>query len=76
MLDSDQPIRPELLQYHMKFRFWFEEYIPSGAAKTPQGTTQPTVASHYNLPRIYFTTEANAGEYDVRRYPLSHHMHC
>jgi len=49
----------------MKFRFWFQEYVPSGSAKTPQGTTKPTTASHYDLPRIYFTTEANAGEYDI-----------
>merc|ERR1719258_807779 len=49
----------------MKFRFWFQEYIPTGAKNTPQGTTKPTTASHYDLPRIYFTTEANAGEYDI-----------
>eukprot|EP00658_Telonema_sp_P-2_P011110 TRINITY_DN14225_c0_g1_i3.p1 TRINITY_DN14225_c0_g1~~TRINITY_DN14225_c0_g1_i3.p1 ORF type:complete len:942 (-),score=213.51 TRINITY_DN14225_c0_g1_i3:82-2907(-) len=65
MLDEDQPVRPELLQYHMKFRFWFQEYQPANATKTPQGTTQNTTASHYDLPRIYFTTEANAGEYDI-----------
>jgi len=65
MLDADQEQRPELLRYHMKFRFWFQEYVPSGASKTPQGTTQNTTASHFNLPRIYFQTEANAGEYDI-----------
>mmetsp|Transcript_107539 Transcript_107539/g.335282 ORF Transcript_107539/g.335282 Transcript_107539/m.335282 type:complete len:685 (-) Transcript_107539:95-2149(-) len=26
MLDADQEVRPELLRYHMKFRFWFQEY--------------------------------------------------
>merc|ERR1712072_1380238 len=66
MLDADQEVRPELLQYHMKFRFWFQEYVPSGAPKPPQGPgLKPTTASHYDLPRIYFTTEANAGEYDI-----------
>jgi len=66
MLDADQEVRPELLQYHMKFRFWFQEYVPAGAPKPPQGPgLKPTTASHYDLPRIYFTTEANAGEYDI-----------
>jgi len=65
MLDADQEVRPELLQYHMKWRFWFQEYVPSGSKTTPQGTTKNTTASHYDLPRIYFQTEANAGEYDI-----------
>jgi len=56
MLDADQEIRPELLQYHMKFRFWFQEYKPAVGAGKP---------SHNDLPRIYYQTEANAGEYDI-----------
>jgi hypothetical protein len=49
MLDEDQsPGTGPLLQYHMKWRFWFQEYKP----KTP--TTPP---SHYDLPRIYYQTE-------------------
>ena len=56
LLDDDQEIRPELLKYHMKFRFWFKEYIPA---------TKTTNASHTDLPRIYWQTEANAGEYDI-----------
>mmetsp|Transcript_58745 Transcript_58745/g.128742 ORF Transcript_58745/g.128742 Transcript_58745/m.128742 type:complete len:880 (+) Transcript_58745:49-2688(+) len=55
LLDTDQEIRPELLRYHMKFRFWFQDY-------TKDKTGSPT---HYNLDRIYYQTEANAGEYDV-----------
>lgn len=54
MLDADQPIRPELLRYHMKFRFWFEVYEATGEQ-----------VSHYNLPRVYYQTEAWAGEYDI-----------
>lgn len=54
MLDIDQPVRPELLRYHMKFRFWFKEYAINGEQ-----------VSHYNLPRIYYQTEAWAGEYDI-----------
>lgn len=56
MLDADQPVRPELLKYHMKFRFWFKEYVPATKTKN---------ASHTDLPRIYWQTEANAGEYDI-----------
>ncbi|XP_045181704.2 uncharacterized protein LOC123540595 [Mercenaria mercenaria] len=54
MLDADQPIRPELLRYHMKFRFWFQVYEANGEQ-----------VSHYDLPRIYYQTEAWAGEYDI-----------
>merc|ERR1712176_416160 len=56
MLDADQEVRPELLRYHMKFRFWFQEYTPANGSKK---------ASHSDLPRIYQQTEANAGEYDI-----------
>ena len=56
LLDADQEIPPQLLNYHMKFRFWFQEYIPDNNTHS---------ASHYNLPRIYQQTEANAGEYDI-----------
>jgi hypothetical protein len=57
MLDVDQEIRPELLRYHMKFRFWYQMFN-----ENVNGTGKP---SHLNLPRIYQQTEANAGEYDV-----------
>eukprot|EP00939_MAST-03C_sp_MAST-3C-sp1_P001438 g1438.t1 len=56
LLDADQEVRPELLRYHMKFRFWFQEYVPANATHN---------ASHLNLDRIYQQTEANAGEYDI-----------
>lgn len=56
MLDADQEIRPELLRYHMKFRFWFQEYKPDSGVGKP---------SHSDLPRIYYQTEAHAGEYDI-----------
>jgi hypothetical protein len=42
MLDADQEIRPELLRYHMKFRFWFQEL-----------KVTDDKPSHINLPRIY-----------------------
>jgi hypothetical protein len=55
MLDADQEIRPELLRYHMKFRFWFQEYKKDATGQV----------NYYDLPRIYYQTEANAGEYDI-----------
>eukprot|EP01084_Bolivina_argentea_P258907 436667_1 len=56
LLDPDQEIPSELLKYHMKVRFWFQEYIASNSTHN---------ASHINLERIYQQTEANAGEYDI-----------
>eukprot|EP00971_Amphidinium_carterae_P202170 4011485-Amphidinium_carterae.1 len=56
MLDTNQEPPAELLRYHIKYRIWFQEYKP--AAK-------PNAPSHYNLDRVYFQTEAWAGEYDV-----------
>lgn len=57
MLDEDQaPGTGDLLRYHMKWRFWFEEYAPAA---------NNTNASHYDLPRYYYQTESNAGEYDI-----------
>ena len=60
LLDADQDPGGVLLRYHMKFRFWFEEYTPPDAAATP-----PTPASHADVPRYYYQTEADAGEYDI-----------
>ena len=60
MLDADQEAKcsncGDLLRYHMKFRFWFQEYTPATATAN---------ASHQNLERVYYQTEANAGEYDI-----------
>jgi len=56
LLDADQEIPPQLLRYHFKFRIWFQEYKRDPVSGT---------ASHFNLDRFYWTTEANAGEYDV-----------
>merc|ERR1712012_870445 len=56
LLAKDQTPPEELLTYHMKFRFYFQPYTAASA-------TAP--ASHENLLRMYYQTEANAGEYDV-----------
>mmetsp|Transcript_93093 Transcript_93093/g.300923 ORF Transcript_93093/g.300923 Transcript_93093/m.300923 type:complete len:668 (+) Transcript_93093:475-2478(+) len=53
LLDTDQEPPEEYQEYHMKFRFYFEEYVPG---------PKP---SHQNLLRLYWTTEAFAGEYDI-----------
>jgi hypothetical protein len=64
LLDEDQPIpwQDEVLEYRFKFRFYFEEYEPAS-------TFSP--ASHEQLIRIYWQTEAFAGEYDVPACPES-----
>jgi hypothetical protein len=58
LLDADQPVPwpDQYLEYSLKFRFYFEEYVPARPAYVP---------SHQNLVRLYWTTEAFAGEYDV-----------
>merc|ERR1719478_817290 len=48
-------MKRDLLRYHLKIRFWFQEYKVVGAGK----------ASHANLNRIYYQTEAWATEYDI-----------
>ena len=65
MLDADQDPGTELLRYHMKFRFWFQEYVPHNSTKPAPAQPAGMTASHNNLPRYYWQTEANAGEYDV-----------
>jgi len=60
MLDQEQQnvsLAHDLLRYHMKWRFWFQEYKPA--------ETEDAQPSHYDLARIYYQTEANAGEYDI-----------
>ena len=56
LLDKDQTPPEELLTYHIKFRFYFQPYTEATATKP---------ASHTNLLRMYYQTEANAGEYDI-----------
>ena len=56
MLDKDQEQPADVLTYHLKFRFYFQPYEPE---------TETSPASHQNLIRLYFQTEAWAGEYDV-----------
>jgi len=56
LLDADQPVDQRTDEIHLKFRFWFQEY------QAPMGNTP---ASHLDLLRFYFTTEAFAGEYDI-----------
>jgi hypothetical protein len=71
LLDADQDPGPTLLRYHMKWRFWFQEYknatevvstTSTSTASSPAATTLP---SHYDLPRFYYQTEGWAGEYDI-----------
>jgi hypothetical protein len=58
LLDKDQeiPWKDTYLEYRLKFRFYYEDYIPA---------TIDRVASHQNLVRLYWQTESFAGEYDI-----------
>jgi len=57
LLDADQPVDNRIDEIYLKFRFYYQPYVPAIA---------PTAApSHKLLHRFYFTTEAFAGEYDV-----------
>ena len=54
----------------MKFRFWFQEYTPAASMTMPPSAsmailTSPPRPSHYHVPRYYYLTERDAGEYDV-----------
>ncbi len=58
LLDQDQnPWPNNLLRYRMKFRFWFQEYLPARVGVS--------AASHDDMARMYWQTESFAGEYDV-----------
>lgn len=72
LLDEDQeiPWQDRPLEYRLKFRFYFEQY---------EAATSIRPASHKNLDRLYWQTEAIAGEYDVPQCtpntPPSHCVH-
>ncbi|CAB9505419.1 Stress up-regulated Nod 19 [Seminavis robusta] len=63
LLDKDQeiPWADQILEYRMKFRFYFEDY-------TPAATTND-MPSHLQMARFYWQTEASAGEYDITPCP-------
>lgn len=57
LLDQDQnPWENTIDEYYLKFRFWYEDYDAS-------------VPTHTNLERVYWQTEAHAGEYDITKAP-------
>jgi len=60
LLDADQPVDQRMDTTYLKFRFYFQEYVPA---------TQTTPPSHLNLYRFYYQTEAFSGEYDIVRCP-------
>lgn len=61
LLDKEQdvPWPDQYLEYRLKFRFYFEEYEPAVNGLRP--------ASHHSLIRLYWQTEAHAGEYDIEQ---------
>jgi hypothetical protein len=56
LLDADQKQPDELLHYQLKFRFYFQPYTEA---------TLTVPASHRNLLRMYYQTEAWSSEYDI-----------
>ena len=60
LLDQDQTPPEELLKYQLKFRFYYQTYTPA---------TDDKPASHKNLLRMYYQTEAWSSEYDVLQCP-------
>merc|ERR1719342_122328 len=60
LLDKHQNPPDELLTYQLKFRFYYQTYIPA---------TKSNKASHKNLIRMYYQTEAWSSEYDVPQCP-------
>ena len=53
LLDQDQnPWEDQIDEYHMKFRFWFQEY-------------DPVTPKHKHLLRFYWQTEVWSTEYDI-----------
>ncbi|CAB9526280.1 expressed unknown protein [Seminavis robusta] len=83
LLDHNQsiPWPDQYLEYQLKFRFYFEEYMPVAAPADADGQIEQsqelsTTAteeeegsdhgpSHQNLVRLIWATEGNAGEYDI-----------
>ena len=64
LLDKHQNPWPEnKLTYYMKFRFYYQDYAPA-----PKGAPA-TAASHQNLVRWFWATEAGSGEYDIPKAP-------
>ena len=57
LLDADQVQPQDVFTYHMKFRFYFQPYTSD--------QINAHSASHKNLIRLYYQTEAYAGEYDI-----------
>lgn len=58
LLDAEQaiPWADDYLEYQLKFRFYFEEYVPASSLRA---------ASHQEVVRIWMDTERDMGEHDV-----------
>jgi len=60
LLDKDQTPPTDKLTYRLKFRFYHQPYTPAAKGAS---------ASHTNLVRMYYQTEAWSSEYDVPQCP-------
>ena len=55
---QESSFKPDIFEYFLKFRFYFQEW-------TPPLKNGSVPASHQNLVRLYHQTEDAASEYDV-----------
>lgn len=75
LLDQNQtvPWQDQVLEYRLKFRFYYQDYIKGTNAEEEaeeperfnEEETSKANPSHLDLPRFYWQTEVGAGEYDV-----------
>jgi hypothetical protein len=62
LLDADQPVDNRIDVTFLKFRFYYQDYVPAQPPSKPK-------PSHLNLHRFYFQTEAYSSEYDIIQCP-------
>eukprot|EP01051_Picozoa_sp_SAG22_P005471 SAG22_NODE_326_length_12283_cov_248.386408_2_plen_231_part_00 len=59
---QEAELSPEIFEYFLKFRFYYQEFHPATAA----AAGKPAVpASHTDMVRLYHQTEDAASEYDI-----------
>jgi hypothetical protein len=59
---QEKELSPDIFEYFIKFRFYFQNWSPKTATKP---------ASHQNVVRLYHQTEDAASEYDIHQCNLS-----
>jgi hypothetical protein len=66
LLDTNQPVPTKTDTWRLKYRFYFEEFIPTSSNRSSDSSSSSsTKDSHQNLFRTWWSTEATNNEYDV-----------